>query len=142
MVLQYLASTHFAIADDSKKQDDEVTPCDNKDANNGECTTTDSGKNEDEVFQCGLYLAPSTIPNAGFGIYTTRSIAKNEFAQPYPEAPTIPILDFEYHGHSSDEWTHSNYVWEGTGAASYESDKVSESAVTFGSLCNFHTVSY
>lgn len=102
---------------------------------NVDSTELDAGE-----FQCGIYLAPSSIPNAGFGIFTTRPIAKDEPIQPYPEAPSIVVTDFETLNQEED-WNHVSYIWSPMGVAAFEADVVSESAMTYGSLCNYHPVS-
>ena len=92
-------------------------------------------------FQCGIYLATSSIPNAGFGIYTTRSIAQNDLIQQYPETPSLVVVDFyEPYGNDEEDWNHVDYIWAPSGVASFEGDEVSESVMSFGSLCNYHPV--
>jgi hypothetical protein len=103
----------------------------------------DNDNDNKDGFECGIYLAPSSIPNAGFGIYTTRSIEQDESVQPYPDAPSIPVTNFyePYQYNQETDWNHFDYVWEPSGPAAFEADSVSESVMTFGSLCNFHPVS-
>jgi hypothetical protein len=94
------------------------------------------------VHKCGIYLAESSIPNSGFGIYTTRSIKSNQNIQSYPDAPSIVVTDFyEPSKNEEGDWNHVDYIWEGMGKSFYEADEISESVMTFGSLTNFHTVS-
>jgi hypothetical protein len=109
----------------------------------GEGTSANVNDNDNDNkdgFECGIYLAPSSIPNAGFGIYTTRSIEQDESVQPYPDAPSIPVTNFyePYQYNQETDWNHFDYVWEPSGPAAFEADSVSESVMTFGSLCNFH----
>ena len=104
---------------------------------------TNINKEINQDFQCGIYLATSSIPNSGFGIYTTRSIKRNDFVQPYSEAPSIAVTDFyATHGNTEEDWGHSQYYWDASGRAAYEGDEVSESVMTFGSLCNYHPVRF
>lgn len=58
-------------------------------------------------FKCNLYMAPSSIPNAGFGVYTTRDIKRDEPVLPMSDAPTIVATDVLVHaGMDSNEfWT-------------------------------------
>ncbi len=94
-----------------------------------------------EGFECGVFLAASSIPNAGLGIYTTRFIAQDTLVQPYPESPSIIVADFyEATGNSETDWNHIDYMWDSFGISSYEADSVDESVMTFGSLCNYHPV--
>jgi hypothetical protein len=96
-----------------------------------------------EADTCQFYLAESSIPNAGFGIYTVKSIEKGQFIQPSSDAPSIVITDVDKHNLGHDpNWNHVNYVWAGEGWADFESNAVWESVPTFGALSNFHTYLY
>ena len=97
---------------------------------------------EDEPFECGIYLAPSSIKNAGYGLYTTRDIKRDEYVQTYPEAPSIVVTDFyKPNGNLEADWNHVDYIWEANSVAAFEAMENSESVMTFGSLCNYHPVS-
>lgn len=96
---------------------------------------------QEEPYRCNVYMAPSSIPGAGFGIFTVRDIAKGEKILPYADAPSIPLCDDHANGMEETDWNHVDYLWSGKGLAEYECQSVSESVVTFGALCNFHTVS-
>jgi len=87
--------------------------------------------------ECSLYLAQSSIPGAGFGLFTTRDVQNGEGILPYSDAPTIPICDVKDVEHT--DWVHHSYVWQGMALAKFECAAVSESIVSFGSLCNYHT---
>ncbi len=95
----------------------------------------------DNEYECSRYLAPSSIPNAGFGVYTTRDIQKNEAVLYFSDAPSVPITDIEVHtgNDEQDFWTHVDYTWGGSGLAEYEADSVAENVFALGSLANFHT---
>mmetsp|Transcript_11650 Transcript_11650/g.21788 ORF Transcript_11650/g.21788 Transcript_11650/m.21788 type:complete len:731 (-) Transcript_11650:289-2481(-) len=94
---------------------------------------------QQEPYQCNIYLAPSSIPGAGFGIFTMRDIDEGEKILPYADAPSIPLCDDNANGVEETDWNHVDYLWSGQGLAEYECKSVSESVVTFGALCNFHT---
>lgn len=96
-----------------------------------------SKNGEEAPFQCSIYMAPSSIPNAGFGLYTVRDIKAWETLLPMTDAPSIPVCD-EYETGDLDptHWNHVDYLWGGTGLAEFECEKVSESVVTFGSMCS------
>ncbi len=95
-----------------------------------------------ETFECSIYLAPSSIPNAGFGLFTTRSIASDKKLQEYSEAPSVVVTDFyEPAGNEEGDWNHVDYIWEPTGYSAFEAEEASMSVMTFGSLCNYHPVS-
>jgi len=85
--------------------------------------------------KCFLYLAPSSIPHSGFGIYTTRDIAKNEYINQYLDSPTIAIVDKGKYFR-----THRNYVWGSNLFTQYEAENVSVAVPSWSSYCNFHTV--
>ena len=98
-------------------------------------------RRQQQPYPCNIYMAPSSIPGAGFGIFTMRDIAKGEKILPYADAPSIPLCDDYANGMEETDWNHVDYLWSGQGLAEYECESVSESVVTFGALCNFHTVS-
>jgi hypothetical protein len=80
---------------------------------------------EDEEFdsECDVYMAPSTIPGAGLGIFTGRALQPGDFVTGDVEGGgdvLIPVIDVKYHLLNSDsdkkytkEFT-SDYVWAGT----------------------------
>ena len=88
---------------------------------------------------CTIYLAESTIPNAGFGVYTTEAVKKDDVILK-ADSPSIIITDIDkYQPNNEDpEWQHANYVWMAYGQGSFEAHATSESVLTFGSLPNFH----
>ena len=89
---------------------------------------------------CRFYLAQSSIPNAGFGIYTVDDIPGNIPVTEVADAPSIIVTDLEYHNDGKrTNWNHHNYFWDGSGQGEFESQIVEEGVLTFGSLCNFHT---
>ena len=109
----------------------------NKDNNNN-----NNNNNEDQTpFKCNLYMAPSSIPNAGFGVYTTRDIKAHEPITPYADTPSVIIADMEVHSGNDigDYWSHVEYYWSGAGLGEFESDSVSENVFVLGCLSNFHT---
>jgi hypothetical protein len=112
------------------------------DGGSGDTASGTCDAKENHSFECNIYLAASSIPNAGFGLYTTKSIATDERVQPYPDAPAIMVTDFyEPFGNTDADWNHNDYVWDSGSESQYEAEEVSESVMTYGSLCNFHTVS-
>lgn len=90
---------------------------------------------------CQYYLAPSSIPNAGFGIYTVDPIPSDSPLTQTADAPSIIVTDVVLHSEDEDQlvWNHVNYFWDGAGSGEHEAKIVEESVVTFGSLCNYHT---
>lgn len=85
----------FNIAYADKKNDDQ------KDS------STQTPKYQSE---CKFYLAESSIPNAGFGVYTVESIKENEYLTEFPDAPSIVVVDEYWHSPEvvSNHW---DYYW-------------------------------
>ena len=54
---------------------------------------------EEEDEECGIYLAQSTIANAGFGLFAGKDYSKNELLLHAPSHGdiVIPIVDFKFH---------------------------------------------
>lgn len=93
--------------------------------------------------ECSLYLAPSSIPNAGLGLYTTRHIASGQPILSYdtPDAPSILVTNsLEHNGGVEVTWSHVDYFWSASGLNEFESNHVEESVMTMGALSNYHTV--
>ena len=77
------------------------------DSENGVCKA-------DPSESCGLYLAPSTIPNAGLGVFTTRPLKRKSVVQPAGEV-NIPIVDQHWHmGNKEFFWPLKDYYWIGS----------------------------
>jgi len=77
--------------------------------------TTD--ESNDSMFEedCELYLAPSGIPNTGFGVFTTTEIPKDSSIQPFSQGPTVVWNDLSAHqNHDGEypEWIFNNYKWQ------------------------------
>jgi len=102
-------------------------------------TVSTSFADEDTDGGCTLYVAESTIPNAGFGVYTTKSFKKGDVII---EADTPAIIITDIHAYQPDEeepdWQHRNYLWTAYGQGEYEARKTTESVLTFGAIPNFH----
>jgi hypothetical protein len=60
--------------------------------------------------ECGIWLAPSTIPGAGLGMYAGRDFRKGDLLQEYGDV-VIPIIDIESHARefSPEKW---NFLWD------------------------------
>lgn len=101
-----------------------------------------AGEDQEPKVKCSLYMAPSSIPNAGFGVFTTRQVRKGTPVSPYPDSPAVIVTDIKLH--SEDEtnggfWNHVDYFWAGSGLGEFEADEVSENVFVLGCLSNFHT---
>lgn len=71
-----------------------------------------STDDEDDSSSCELYLAESTIPGAGLGIFSAIPINKGELIGTGEVA--IPLLDLDWHNGDEDYFfVLSDYVWDG-----------------------------
>lgn len=88
---------------------------------------------------CTLYVAESTIPNAGFGVYTTKAFKKDDVIIE-ADTPAIIITDIHtYQPEGEDpDWQHRNYLWTAYGQGAFEARTTTESVLTFGAIPNFH----
>jgi hypothetical protein len=60
--------------------------------------------------ECGVYLAPSTIPGAGLGMYAGKSYGKGEHVT-YGDV-IFPIIELNWHnGHENFFWLWDEYTW-------------------------------
>lgn len=95
--------------------------------------------NEENIDQeCSIYLAESSIPNAGFGIFTTKYLPKGS----YTGAPALSIVttDMYYHyGERDPDWAQANYNWEGNGYSTFEGLETAETVMNLGTSANYHT---
>jgi len=78
------------------------------------CNDTADGscRNDDESATCGLFLAESTIPGAGLGIFVGHDMAPGDAVGPGDIA--IPIVDVSWHLDTQDYFSpFADYQWEG-----------------------------
>lgn len=68
----------------------------------------------DPDFECRLYMAPSSIPNSGLGVYSGVHIPPGTYADINPQI-ILPLVDIEHHIGSSmyENSVLSNYPWTG-----------------------------
>lgn len=86
-----------------------------------------------EEAECGLYVAPSTIPGAGNGVYLGVDLPGSGF-EIGPLVPAIPVIDLPFY-----TWDANDYVWEANSIeCNYEGRTIHVIAVNEGALCNFH----
>ena len=120
-------------------------------SNDGNGTTNHNGsgnhhdedkmhKTDDESSTCTYYLAPSSIPNAGFGVYTTKAIKEKTPLLKTPDGPSIMITDGDTHYNNGERnWSLENYFWGGEGDAEFEADDVEMFEGTLVTSSNYHT---
>jgi hypothetical protein len=75
-------------------------------------TTTTIRKKERKHFECGLYIAESTIPNAGLGIFT--ATAKKPLDPIGSGDVCIPNIDINYHNPLPVFDPFQAYYWKGS----------------------------
>ncbi|KAL7557110.1 hypothetical protein ACA910_002359 [Epithemia clementina (nom. ined.)] len=93
--------------DDEEEEDDEDDE-EYKDDNN------DNNNNNNDN-QCGVYLAPSTIPGAGNGIFAGRFAAAGD-ASLLPPDLVVPVTDYVFHNHFhpvQDMYRWFQHSWDG-----------------------------
>jgi len=106
-----------------------------------------------DQYECGLYMAPSTIPNSGWGVFTgidrksEKSIKDDEHAYIEPYDVSIPVIDYEYQmifdekDKKLPEWLLKDYDWTSFVAqVVYDADHVVAITPGLGMLANSHTV--
>lgn len=84
--------------------------------------------------ECSLYLAPSSIPDAGFGVYTTKAIMPGQSIV-MEDAPSVIVSESTAHNNGNEVvWSVIDYAWTG---------ELNEMIISFniGALANYHTVS-
>ena len=115
-----------------------IDTCSANDTNDPSCKAARSIPTYKET--CRFYLAPSSIPNSGFGVYTVDFIPAKTPISHVADAPSIVVTDVLLHNDGkTPNWNHHNYFWDGSGQGEFEAATVEEGVVTFGSLCNYHT---
>jgi len=93
---------------------------------------------------CSVYLAPSSIPNGGMGMFVGKDFKAGDIILP-ADGPAIPIIDPDGNSERSMRaWTQlfSNYWWE-TGSAvatKFEADYAVDYQITMGALPNSHVM--
>ena len=102
-----------------------------------ECGDDESGGS---CLDCGLYLAESTIPNAGYGMYAGRDYPRShyfleEIAVTVPDKPSPPAVKYR--------WKLDDYWWSDLETRSTLDANYSVSSLPgFGMLINSHTGLY
>ncbi len=142
LLFQFLLSTTFIKASIGSQHDKECVNSNSNESDDQTCSAppNPNAAKEEEEWSCQFYLAPSSIPNAGFGVYTTKSITKYSPLKD-PEAPSVMVYDGDSHHPlvRSGTWSMESYFWSGEGSGQFECSSVEEYVVNFGTSCNFHT---
>ena len=113
---------------------------------NSDSVTSLSGSGENPSLEppaaeeyCSLYLAPSFIQNAGFGIFTTKAFKGGSSVLPV-DTPAIIVTDMKFHQPDADKpaWGHYDYFWEPWSESKVEAIEASTVVMTLGSMANSH----
>jgi hypothetical protein len=100
---------------------------------------------DDPMEECGLFLAESSIPDSGWGIYTGKDLRKDEFIHPSDLA--IQAVDFVDHmllrneltGEELPQWKMVDYVWHAwTTFADNDAKSVDSFIPGLGMVANSH----
>lgn len=84
---------------------------------------------------CRYYLAPSSIPNAGWGMFTTTDIDEGETLFQFESV--IPLLDVITHNHKDFVWMLDSYTWQpDTALLQFEANNVDAFIPGIGALPN------
>ena len=67
---------------------------------------------EEEEFTCGIWLAKSTIPGAGLGIFAGKDFKAKDSVLPVGDV-VIPLLDMKLHQNNHDNFLWDEYTWDG-----------------------------
>ena len=94
---------------------------------------------------CSVYLAPSSVPNGGMGMFTAKDVQRGGIILP-ADGPSIPIIDPDYYSQRSRvAWVElfQRYWWDvGNGQLDptvYEAgSRTVEFQITMGALPNSH----
>jgi len=86
---------------------------------------------------CSLYMAESSIPNAGLGIFAGRAFEEEEPVDPSPQV-VVPLIDLEGHPLYSGSVL-ANYPWAGwSQGAHFEAEGATVLYPNLGMLANSH----
>ncbi len=99
--------------------------------------------NNESENQCSVYLAPSSVPGGGMGMFTVKHVKKGGIIF-NADGPSIPIIDPDNSKRSTTTWVNlfSGYWWgRGNGLsepAVFEANDTAEYQITCGALPNSH----
>ena len=121
----------IAVADD---QDEKI--------GSSACPSKEQQQQQQQHNHCTLYLAESSIPNAGLGIYSGVQLGINEtLMSRHLSDVVIPIYDIELHNDYNNkfQWVVSDYSWLASKlGVDIEAKRVTALAPGLGALANNH----
>jgi hypothetical protein len=97
-------------------------------------STTNVNQNDDT---CGIWFAPSSIPNSGLGMYAGRNFEEGEEMTATGDA-VIPIVDMALHQGTKWFFLWDSYTWDATGLQMDHDglNEVNAASPGFGSAAN------
>lgn len=101
-------------ANDDEASSSKDGSCANKDTNEDGTCSANTAISTDHLDDCGIWLAPSTLPGAGLGMFAGRAFQKGEFMQQTGDV-VIPIVDINMHqrGRGKFPFLWDEYTWNG-----------------------------
>lgn len=93
--------------------------------------------------ECGIWLAPSSLPNTGLGMYAGTNYSMGDFFQKPLGEIAIPVVDISWHNLDPNfAYLWDSYLWDAGGSGrdfplnSEGYDKVDFASPGFGSVAN------
>jgi hypothetical protein len=74
---------------------------------------------EEDISLCALYIAPTSLPFDGMGIYTTRALERSDIVA-QPDSASIPLIDIYARNPHRRNWLplFNTYIWSDGQASS------------------------
>lgn len=63
-----------------------------------------------DVNECTLWIAPSTIPGAGLGLFAGKDFAEQDTVT--PGDLTVPLLDMHWHNNAVESFDDNQFLWD------------------------------
>jgi len=90
---------------------------------------------------CSIYLAESSIPNAGMGVFTSKAIPKGAQISSTGDGPVIILHDRDIMSREAYlGFGHRNYLWDEETLDDHEGDVNSAAVPDTGALANYHPI--
>jgi hypothetical protein len=109
----------------------------------------DMGLDVEDNTECGLYMAESSIPHSGLGMYTARNISEEERigfgdvsvqVEDIIENARLRVLHSRLGLEYEKEWLLEHYYWTAESTmAQFDADFIESMVPGFGMLANSHT---
>jgi hypothetical protein len=107
-ILRYVSGDTQEVQGGSIQQAEKTCP-------NDGCPTDDKAKIPSNLDECGVWLAPSSIPGAGIGMFAGRDFEKGEALQASGEV-VVPQIDINHHQFELGDrffFLWDEYTWSG-----------------------------